>query len=69
MEVKYVNAAVQGDGYNCRPFASAHIWCAASGMSLGKMDHVVGDHRRLAILNTLLACGKCYEEARVSAMA
>lgn len=66
-EVKYINAPVQGDGYNCGPFALAHMWCAANGMSLGAVSNVVGDHLRLAVLYTLLERGERYEHARLSA--
>lgn len=68
-EVIYVNAPVQGDGYNCGPFALAHLWCAANGFELEEMTNVVGDHIRLGILWSILECGKRYDDARQLTMA
>lgn len=68
-QVTYVNTPAQADGYNCGPFALAHIWCAANGLRLGDLSYVVGDHLRLGILLTLLECGRRYEEGRLQALA
>lgn len=67
-EVEYVDAPVQDDGYNCGPFVLAHLWCAANGLKLQGMNNVVGDLLRLAILCSVLECGKLYDEARLPAM-
>jgi len=63
-DVSFINSPSQGDGYNCGPFALAHLWCAVNGHVLGEISGLVGDHPRLAILLTLLQCGKRYEDAR-----
>lgn len=67
--VKFVNSPVQADGYNCGPFALAHIWSAANGMDLCEMTDVHGDHLRLGILFSLLQCGKRYDEQRLATQA
>ncbi|OSX74807.1 hypothetical protein BU14_0267s0008 [Porphyra umbilicalis] len=63
-DVSFINSPSQGDGYNCGPFALAHLWCAVNGHVLGEISGLVGDHLRLAILLTLLQCGKRYDDAR-----
>lgn len=68
-EVKFVNVPAQGDGYNCGQFALDHLWCAANGMDLARMNDVVGDPLRLGIFYTLEVCGKRYEDARLAALA
>jgi len=66
-QTRLINAPVQRDGYNCGPFALAHIWCAVNGKELVSIRGVPGDHMRLAILCSILQCGKRYEDARLAA--